>query len=128
MKKTKPFLPFLTFLLIFNCAKQKEDFSFMFNLKETISENYDTDSIKINMLENENHVVLNISLEDSKFNYYSPENKQKIAREIGKLALQLRNKISQTDLKPIEMGELTFVDKSNFGIIKTSNSDSYKMH
>lgn len=92
----------------------------MYKLKEAISENYDTDDIKINISKNNKNELLNILIEDSKFNNYSPKKKQNMANEIGEIALELRKKVIT--------GELTFVDKSNYGIVKTSKSDSYKIN
>ena len=122
MKKTNLLFTLLTFLLIFNCSKAREDLSYLYSLKEAISENFETDLIKINISENEKSEVLNISIEDSKFNHYSPKKKQKMANNIGEIALKLRKNTQKTIT-----GELTFVDESNYGIFKTSDSQTYNI-
>lgn len=120
MKKTTLIFTLLTLLIVLNCAKARDNISYMYNLKEFISDNYDTDHIKIDISTNEENEVLKVSIEDSKFNNYTPKKKQKMANEIGNTALELRK-------KPIT-GELIFIDESNYGIVKTSKSDSYKIN
>ncbi|GGD27651.1 hypothetical protein [Hyunsoonleella pacifica] len=93
----------------------------MKELKEEISKEYDIENIKINITNQDKEQVLNILIGDSKFNNYNTRNKQKLAFEIGKLAFKVYNP------SDIILGKLTFEKESNYGLVKTSSSNSYKM-
>ncbi|MFI1772365.1 hypothetical protein [Thalassobellus citreus] len=121
MKKTTFIFTLFAFIIVINCSKARENISYMYNLKEAISDNYDTDDIKINITNKNEIEELNISISDSKFNSYSSKKKQIIANEIGKIASKLRE-------NKIITGKLIFIDESNYGIVKTSKTDSYKIN
>ena len=46
-----------------------------------------------------------------------------MANDIGTMALKYKDSLHQ-----ITQGKLTFIDKTNYGLVKTSNSDSYNMY
>lgn len=114
----------LSFIIIttFSCSQFRKELSQMKELKEEISKEYDIENIKINITNHQDkEQVLNILIGDSKFNNYNTRNKQKLAFEIGKLAFKVYNP------SDIILGKLTFEKESNYGLVKTSNSNSYKM-
>ncbi|EJF09788.1 hypothetical protein O71_12904 [Pontibacter sp. BAB1700] len=113
---------FLTMLLIslLSCSEMGGELNYMNRLKKSISEKYETDKVEINI---KNKSELTVSLVDSKFDDYSPAKKEQVAREIGKLAQELRE-----DKEPIKTGVVNFRDEENYGIAKTSSTVSFQMY
>jgi hypothetical protein len=92
-------------------------------LKTNISKTDNTEHVKVELSTSDNNSILKILLEDSKFNNYSSKEKQSMANDIGTMALKYKDSLHQ-----ITQGKLTFIDKTNYGLVKTSNSDSYNMY
>ncbi|MFC6997825.1 hypothetical protein [Rufibacter roseus] len=112
----------LTILLpfLFSCSEVTGEFKYMYRLKKSITEKYETDKIEINI---KNNSELTVSLLDPKFNEYSPAKKEQISLEIGKLAQELRE-----DKETINSGVVNFRDEENYGIAKTSSTQTYQMY
>lgn len=113
---------FLTILLIslFSCSEMSGEFKYMNQLKESISKKYETEKVEINI---KNNNELMVSLSDPKFADYSLSEKKQIALEIGKLAEELRE-----DKEAIKSGIVNFRDEENYGVVKTSDSETYQMY
>ncbi len=92
----------------------------MNQLKESISQKYETEKVEINI---KNNNELTVSLIDPKFVDYSPAEKEQIALEIGKLAKELSE-----DKETIKSGVVNFRDEENYGIVKTSDSETFQMY
>ncbi|MCP2045853.1 hypothetical protein [Pontibacter sp. HSC-36F09] len=112
----------LTTLLIglLGCSEMTGEFNYMDRLKKSISAKYETDEVEINI---KNNNELTVSLIDPKFHDFSPAKKEQIAREIGKLAQELRE-----DKESIKSGVVNFRDEENYGIAKTSSTVSFQMY
>lgn len=91
----------------------------MNNLKNNISKIYDIQRIDIKML---NQDDIKITFTDSRFNNYSSNEKQKLAKEIGALVTKLTE-----DKSKIITGELIFIDESNYLLVKAKKSESFKI-
>lgn len=110
------------FLILFtfsSCSKASNEIMFMNSLKNDISKIYNIERVDIKIMDQND---IKISLIDSRFNNYSSEEKQKIAKQIGELVIELRK-----DMSKIKTGELTFTDESNYLIVKTSKTESFNL-
>lgn len=92
----------------------------MDQLKDSISEKYQTEKIDINIRNNDK---LTVSLKDPKFDDYSSDRKEQVAREIGKMVRELEYFPEQ-----IKTGLVKFVNEKKSGIAKTSSSHLYNMY
>lgn len=110
---------FLT-TLVFSCSNLVGEFEFMLNLKESISEKYDTEKVEVKI---HNKTTLIVSIKDSRFEELSGKVKQKISHEIGGMVSDLRK-----DDHNIESGIVKFISEENYGVAKTSQTDSYNMY
>ncbi|MGE5944976.1 MAG: hypothetical protein ACM31G_11620 [Flavobacteriales bacterium] len=119
MKKLPLTLFFLFLITLSSCSKEKGEFIYMLNLKNDISKTYNINRVDIKML---NEDAITITLIDSRFNNYSSEKKQKLAKQIGILVTELRG-----DMIKIKKGELIFTDESNHLIVKTTKSESFNI-
>lgn len=105
--------------LIIGCSQLSGEFSYMMKLRDAISEEYDTKQVEVNL---RNKTEITVTFKDSKFEDYSGKRKEKISHDIGVLARNLGE-----GQESIESGEVIFVTEKNYGIAKTSESDSYSM-
>jgi hypothetical protein len=64
-------------------------------LKTTISNSYNVEHLQVNLLKQDSSTILKISIDDSKFNNYSPKEKQTIANNIGTMALKHKDDLPQ---------------------------------
>ena len=120
MKKFTVSLITLLIITISSCSEMTEEFKFMNEIRNEISENYGTNEVEINL---RNKDMLIVSFSDPKFNTYSSEKKENISREIGALV-----KIIGKDREPISSGVVKFIDQKNYGVAKTSTSETYHMY
>ena len=123
MKRIALIFTLLSSIIIYNCSQTRSDIGYMHKLNKNICSIYNTGNIKINVAKNNGTEILKISIEDPKYNDYSSKRKQNMAIEIGKLAIDNRE-----NMPLITLGELTFINNSNYGIAQTNKSDSYKMY
>lgn len=124
MKKITVLFTLFISITCFNCSEKiKKNVLLIQELKTNISKTYNTEHVEVKLSTSDNNSILKISLEDSKFNDYSSKEKQSMANDIGTMALKYKDSLHQ-----ITQGELTFIDKTNYGLVKTSNSDSYNMY
>ena len=91
----------------------------MNDLKNEISKTYGIEKVNIELL---NQNSLKISFTDSRFNNYSTDKKQKLAKQIGKLIEESRDK-----MPGIRTGELIFIDETNFIVGKSTKAESFKI-
>ncbi|MBF9254829.1 hypothetical protein I2I11_16115 [Pontibacter sp. 172403-2] len=112
----------LTILLItiFSCSEMTGELKYMYELKESISEKYETEKIEINI---KNNGELIVSLIDPKFDDYNSARKEQISKEIGKIAQELRE-----DKGNIKSGVVKFRDEENYGIAKISSTETFQMY
>jgi len=105
--------------VIVSCSNVTNELSFMNDLKESISEKYDIEKVELKMNNGSNLTVI---IKDSKFENYDLKRKQRISSEIGQMITHLRD-----NDEPIKSGSVRFMNEDNYGIIKTSDSESFKM-
>ncbi len=112
----------LTFLLtlFISCSNLTEEFVFMNDLKESISDKYETEKVEIKI---NNKTELIVLIKDSKFESYSGKEKARISYDIGSMAMNLK-----TSKEKIKSGSVKFISEENYGVVKTSEIDSYKMY
>ena len=110
----------LFLITLSSCSEMTKEFKFMNELRSEISEEYDTNEVEIN-LRNKN--ILVVSFSDSKFDDYSSGEKKRIAKRIGAM---VRKKTKNRE--PIKSGKVEFVDETEVGILKQSDSDTYNMY
>jgi hypothetical protein len=120
MKKCASTIMAILLITLFSCSEVTGEFEYMNRLKKSIAEKYETEKVEIN-IKNKNE--LTVSLIDSKFDEYSPEKKEQISREIGKLAQELRE-----DKEKIKSGVVNFRDEKNYGIANTSDTETFQMY
>ena len=120
MKKTITGILAIFLITLFSCSEMAGEFEYMDELKNSISEKYETEKVEIN-IKNSNELI--VTLTDQKFGDYSSAKKGRIALEIGKLAQELRE-----GKKKIKTGGVNFRDEENYGIAKTSNSVTFQMY
>jgi hypothetical protein len=96
-----------------------EEFRYMNQLKESISEKYGTEEVEVSLM---NRTDLTVSLTGSQFNDYTPAEKRQISREIGELAQELKG-----DKNTIISGQVNFQDEQNYGIAKSSSTETFQM-
>ena len=116
---TSAILSILLITLI-SCSEMTGEFEYMNQLEKAIPEKYETEQVEVN-IRNKNE--LTVSLIDSKFDDYSPAEKEQVSREIGKLAQELRE-----DKGKIKSGVVNFRDEENYGIAKTSDTETFQMY
>ena len=117
-KKTITIFTFFITLII-SCSQLSGEFTYMMNLRDAISEEYDTRQVEVNL---KNKTEITVTFKDSKFEDFSGKRKEKISHDIGEMAREL-----QEDREPVKTGVVIFVSEKNYGIAKTSESDSYNM-
>ena len=117
-KKTITIFAFFITLII-SCSQLSGQFAYMMELRDAISEEYDTRQVEVNL---KNKTVITVTFKDSKFEDFSGKRKEKISHDIGEMARNLAE-----GQEPFESGEVIFVTERNYGIAKTSESDSYSM-
>ncbi len=112
----------LTFLLILfiSCSNSAEEFLFMKELKTSISDKYETEKVEIKI---NNKTELSVLFKDSKFENYSKNKKERISFEIGKMAMDLNE-----NKEKIKTGVVKFISEENYGIVKTTDTESFKMY
>lgn len=115
---TAVILPMLL-ITLFSCSGMSEEFKYMNRLRESISRKYEIDKVEINI---KNSNALSVSLIDPKFDDYTSARKEQISREIGKLAQELRE-----GKQTIKSGVVNFRDEENYGIVKSSTTDTFQM-
>ncbi|WP_242927609.1 hypothetical protein [Pontibacter vulgaris] len=120
MKKITSAILTVLLITLFSCSEMSGEFKYMNQLKESISKKYETEKVEINI---KNNNELTVSLIDPKFVDYSPAKKEQIALEIGKLAKDLSE-----DKETIKLGVVNFRDEANYGIVKTSDSETFQMY
>lgn len=91
-------------------------------LKEQISSELNINTIKVDVLIENGEKTINVLIEDGKFKNYSPKQKRFMAKQIEKIILE-QNK----DHLNIKSGKLVFKTESDYGVLKTSDSESYKI-
>ena len=123
MRKIRLIYTLLGCFFVMNCAKSKDAVVFMNNLKENIANEYNTDQIEVKVNEDEDSLTLVIFITDAKFNSYSVKQKREMAKSIGEFVRNTKGKSS-----PIETGELIFKNKTNGLLVKTTDSESYKIY
>lgn len=92
--------------------------NFARELQSAISKTYNTKDIQIKVV---NHDKLLISLQDSDFGAQSSQEKQKISREIGKMANDLRKD------EPFKSGTVNFIEETNLLVYHSTTTVSYNM-
>ncbi|MBX0332267.1 hypothetical protein K3G39_03370 [Pontibacter sp. HSC-14F20] len=120
MKKYKSAILTILLITLFSCSEMSGEFKYMNQLKKSIAEKYKTAEVEINI---KNNNELTVSLIDPKFDDLSPAKKEQIAREIGKLAQELRE-----DERTIKSGVVNFRDDEDYGVAKTSSTETYQMY
>ena len=112
----------LTFLLtlLISCSNLTEEFVFMNDLKESISDKYETEKVEIKI---NNKTELIVLIKDSKFESYSGKEKARISYDIGSMVTNLK-----TSKEKIKSGSVKFISEENYGVVKTSEIDSYKLY
>ncbi|WP_345192837.1 hypothetical protein [Algibacter agarivorans] len=111
---------FLILISIYNCSNTKDETKYITHLRDEITKNYNLKEIKIEIVNDE---TLTILLKNSKFKDYSKKEKQKIALQMGQLALKLRG--NETE---IETGELIFINDYSDLEEESTKPDSFKMY
>ncbi|WP_299781790.1 hypothetical protein [uncultured Formosa sp.] len=106
-----------------NCSKSNDNLSFIFNLKQSITSEYNTNKINIHINEDADNINLQIFITDPKFNNYSVQEKRDMAKTIKKFTAKNEMKTFKT-----KTGELIFKNETNNIIFKTTDSESYKMY
>lgn len=91
-------------------------------LKEQISSELNINTIKVDVLVENGEKTINILIEDGKFKNYSSKQKRLMAKQIEKIILE-QNK----EHLNIKSGKLVFKTESDFGVLKTTDSESYKI-
>lgn len=120
MKKHTSVVLTIFITALFSCSEVAGEFTYMNRLKEAISEKYETEKIEIN-IKNDDELI--VSLIDPKFDEYSETKKERISREIGQLAQELRE-----DKETIKSGLVNFRDEENYGVVKASSTETFKMY
>ena len=120
MKKITSIIYSIILITLFSCSQVAGELKYMNDLKHSISEKYESEKVEINI---KNNNELTISLIDPKFDNFSPDKKEQISREIGKLAQELRE-----DKEKIKRGVVKFRDEESFGIAKISSTESFQMY
>jgi hypothetical protein len=92
----------------------------MNDLKESISDKYETEKVEIKI---NNKTELKILIKDSKFENYSGKDKAIISYDIGRMATNLKE-----SKEKIKTGVVKFISEENYGVTKTSETDSYKLY
>lgn len=119
MKKTFTGIMTIFLITLFSCSEVVGEFEYMDELKNAISEKYETGKVEINI---KNNNELTVSFTDPKFDDYSSAKKERIALEIGKLAQELRE-----GKEGIKTGVVNFRDEENYGVAETVNTVSFQM-
>ena len=120
MKKTIAGILTIFLITLFSCSEVTGEFEYMNELKNSISERYGTEKVEINI---KNKSELIVSLVDPKFDDYSSAKKEQIALEIGELAQGFRE-----GKEKIKKGVVNFRDEENYGIAKTSSTETFQMY
>ncbi len=103
-----------------SCKNTVRDFKYMMHLQKILSAKYTADRIDVNIT---NGKLLKIDLVNMETNEQNPDEKQKIALEIGSLVAK------DTINKPaLESGIVQFVEEHGFLFIHVSTSESFDMH
>lgn len=105
--------------LIISCSGGRgEKLRYVAQLTEVISEKYDVEQIEIKVNNNE---TLTITLVNADLENSGPSEKQNMAMEIGRITM------SQEKGLNFESGVVNFVQKSNYAIVTTTDSETYDM-
>lgn len=103
-----------------SCSEVTAEFKYMDELKKSITEKYETDQVELNIQNSEELIV---SFTDPKFDHLSSAEKEQISREIGKVAQELRG-----DKEKIYKGLVNFRDEKDYGIARTSSTETFEMY
>jgi hypothetical protein len=111
----------LTIIQLISCGGAIGDFKLMRKLQDTLSHIYKTDNIEVKTTNGE---FLQVSFINTPYNDSTDDQKIRVSINVGKIVHYVY-KNSQTKLKD---GTVIFVNKSNYGIVNTSNYVAFDMY
>ena len=120
MKKFNLLILSILLITTIGCSNLTGKFKFMNELKNSVSEKYGTEEVEVQLI-NKNDLL--VVLKDSKFENYSPEEKKDVSLEIGEIVSNLNT----NDIN-INNGQVQFLTEKDYGLIKTGDAQSFKMH